>query len=96
MYPEIVGSMVDITAYAMGVGIVSMRRLMGVGQSNAEKYNSMVLDELTRPAYEQFVRDLDDALDTSEPDVIKSVFAQSDMPEELKDFLLKMILDRLE
>lgn len=96
MYPEIVGSMVDITAYAMGVGIVSMRRLMGVGQSNAEKYNSMVLDELTRPEYAQFVRELDDALDTSEPDVIKSVFAQTGMPEELKDFLLKMILDRLE
>ena len=96
MYPEIVGSAVDVTAYAMGVGIVSMRRLMGVGQSNAEKYNSMVLDELTRPEYAQFVRELDDALDTSEPDVIKSVFAQSDMPEELKDFLLKMILDRLE
>ena len=96
MYPEIVGSMVDVTAYAMGVGIVSMRRLMGVSQSNAEKYNSMVLDELTKPQYAQFVRELDDALDTSDPDVIKSVFAQADMPEELKSFLLKTVLDQIE
>ena len=96
MYPEIVGNMVDVTAYAMGVGIVSMRRLMGSGQSNAEKYNSMVLDELTKPEYTQFVRELDDALDTSEPDVIKSVFAHADMPEELKSFLLKIVLDQIE
>ena len=96
MYPEIVGSMVDVTAYAMGVGIVSMRRLMGFSQSNAEKYNSMVLDELTKPEYAQFVRELDDALDTSEPDVIKSVFAHVDMPEELKSFFLKTVLDQIE
>jgi hypothetical protein len=95
MYPELVDDMVQATAYAMGVGIVAMRRIVGAGERNGEWFNQLVLDEATRKEFQNFVRDLDNALEVDGLEAIDETFAQLDIPEQLKTTLKDIVISKL-
>ena len=95
MYPQLVDDMVQATAYAMGVGIVAMRRIVGAGERNGEWFNQLVLDEATREEFQNFVRDLDNALEVDGFEAIDNAFAQLDIPEQLKSMLKDIVISKL-